>query len=102
METPYGGRIVFEMPGSNKLIIHLKDKSKVRIKKRWSQILYMYLLLGYKYFGSLSEMERLYSRKNNNNNKKSELSDDDDEFIGFGNLLKNVDPNIRAKVRSQN
>lgn len=91
METPYGGRIIFEMPGSNKLIVHLKDKSKVRIKKRWSQILYMYLLLGYKYFGSLSEMERLYATKKNMKNEA-------DDFIGFGNLLKNVDPQTRSKV----
>ncbi|XP_023222883.1 uncharacterized protein LOC111624303 isoform X2 [Centruroides sculpturatus] len=44
--TPYGGRLVWMMPGSNKLIVHLKDKSKIRHKKRWSQVMYMYYLLG--------------------------------------------------------
>ena len=27
---------------------HLKDKSKIRHKKRWSQCMYMYYLLGYR------------------------------------------------------
>lgn len=35
------------MPGKNKLIVHLKDKSKIRHKKRWSQVMYMYYLLGF-------------------------------------------------------
>ena len=33
MITPYGGRLVFKLPGSNSLVIHLKDKTKIRIKK---------------------------------------------------------------------
>ena len=36
--TPYGGRLQWTMPGGNKLIMHLKDKMKIRIKKRWSQV----------------------------------------------------------------
>ncbi|XP_067661074.1 chitin synthase chs-2-like [Haliotis asinina] len=46
--TPYGGRLVFSLPGENKLIVHLKHKDKIRIKKRWSQVMYMYYLLSYK------------------------------------------------------
>lgn len=45
--TPYGGRLVWTFPGGNKLIVHLKDKDKIRHKKRWSQIMYMYYLIGY-------------------------------------------------------
>lgn len=45
--TPYGGRLVWTLPGQNKLIAHLKDKAKIRAKKRWSQVMYMYYLLGY-------------------------------------------------------
>lgn len=37
-EAPYGGRLVFVMPESNMLYIHLKDKSLIRNKKRWSQV----------------------------------------------------------------
>ena len=46
--TPYGGRLVWTLPGKTKIVCHLKDKSKIRHKKRWSQCMYMYYLLGYK------------------------------------------------------
>nr|USH46112.1 chitin synthase chs-2 [Androctonus crassicauda] len=46
--TPYGGRLVWTMPGKNKLIAHLKDKAKIRHRKRWSQVMYMYYLLGHR------------------------------------------------------
>ncbi|KAH9413306.1 Chitin synthase 2 [Dermatophagoides pteronyssinus] len=46
--TPYGGRLEWLMPGQNKLIAHLKDKMKIRHRKRWSQVMYMYYLLGHK------------------------------------------------------
>ena len=36
--TPYGGRLVWTLPGKTKIICHLKDKSKIRHKKRWSQV----------------------------------------------------------------
>ncbi|XP_067943590.1 chitin synthase chs-2-like [Watersipora subatra] len=49
--TPYGGRLEWTMPGDNKIIAHLKDKNKIRHRKRWSQIMYMYYLLGYKLVG---------------------------------------------------
>ncbi|XP_040894744.1 chitin synthase 1 [Toxotes jaculatrix] len=48
IETPYGGRLMFVMPEGNMLYIHLKDKSLIRNKKRWSQIMYLYYLLGWK------------------------------------------------------
>ncbi|XP_037102964.1 chitin synthase 1 [Syngnathus acus] len=48
VETPYGGRLVFVMPEGNMLYFHLKDKGLIRNKKRWSQIMYMYYLLGWK------------------------------------------------------
>lgn len=38
--TPYGGRLEWELPGENKLVVHLKDKDKIRHKKRWSQVNY--------------------------------------------------------------
>ncbi|KAK7116523.1 hypothetical protein V1264_002190 [Littorina saxatilis] len=63
--TPYGGRLVWTLPGGNLLIAHIKDKHKIRHKKRWSQVMYMYYLLGYRLLGqqdqelqSQSTMER--------------------------------------------
>ncbi|KAM3964831.1 chitin synthase chs-2 [Aphomia sociella] len=46
--TPYGGQLVWTLPGKNKLICHLKDKSKIRHRKRWSQVMYMYYFLGHR------------------------------------------------------
>ena len=46
--TPYGGRLIYTLPGKTKLIVHMKDKAKIRHKKRWSQCMYMYYLLGHK------------------------------------------------------
>ncbi|ODN00837.1 Chitin synthase 1 [Orchesella cincta] len=46
--TPYGGRLEWTLPGRTKLICHMKDKNKIRHKKRWSQVMYMYYLLGYR------------------------------------------------------
>ena len=45
--TPYGGRLIWYLPGGTKIICHLKDKNKIRHKKRWSQCMYMYYFLGY-------------------------------------------------------
>lgn len=36
--TPYGGQLEWTMPGRNKLIAHLKDKTLIRHRKRWSQV----------------------------------------------------------------
>ncbi|GAB6026597.1 hypothetical protein CHUAL_013009 [Chamberlinius hualienensis] len=46
--TPYGGRLIWTLPGKTTLIAHLKDKSKIRHRKRWSQVMYMYYLLGHR------------------------------------------------------
>lgn len=46
--TPYGGRLVWTLPGKTKMIAHLKDKGKIRHRKRWSQVMYMYYLLGHR------------------------------------------------------
>ncbi|KAM3595956.1 uncharacterized protein V6R79_005913 [Siganus canaliculatus] len=48
VRTPYGGRVVLTMPHGNSLTVHFKDKKLVRHKKRWSQVMYMYHLLGWK------------------------------------------------------
>ncbi|CAD5114651.1 DgyrCDS3701 [Dimorphilus gyrociliatus] len=46
--TPYGGRLVWVLPGNIELVVHLKDKHKIRHKKRWSQCMYMYYLIMFK------------------------------------------------------
>ncbi|XP_044753059.1 chitin synthase chs-2 isoform X2 [Coccinella septempunctata] len=46
--TPYGGRLIWTLPGKTTMIAHLKDKMKIRHRKRWSQVMYMYYLLGHR------------------------------------------------------
>uniref|UniRef100_A0A3P8SWG1 chitin synthase n=1 Tax=Amphiprion percula TaxID=161767 RepID=A0A3P8SWG1_AMPPE len=48
IRTPYGGRLIVTMPHGNNIVVHFKDKELIRHKKRWSQIMYLYYLLGYK------------------------------------------------------
>lgn len=47
--TPYGAQMIWETPlKKKKIVVHMKDKTKVRRRKRWSQIMYLYYLLTYK------------------------------------------------------
>uniref|UniRef100_UPI003AADC7D5 chitin synthase chs-1-like n=1 Tax=Centroberyx gerrardi TaxID=166262 RepID=UPI003AADC7D5 len=48
LRTPYGGRLEVTMPHGNKLVVHFKDKQLIRHKKRWSQVMYLYYLLGWR------------------------------------------------------
>ncbi|XP_037071620.1 chitin synthase chs-2-like [Pollicipes pollicipes] len=57
--TPYGGRLTWTLPGKTKLIAHLKNKMLIRHRKRWSQVMYMYYLLGYR----LMELDISVERK---------------------------------------
>jgi chitin synthase len=36
--TPYGGKLIWVLPGQNLVIAHLKDKTVIRHIKRWSQV----------------------------------------------------------------
>ncbi|XP_059927802.1 chitin synthase 1 [Gadus macrocephalus] len=63
IETPYGGRLEFVMPEGNMLFFHLKDKERIRNKKRWSQIMYLYYLLGWK--GYITKNPQKIIHKNN-------------------------------------
>ncbi|XP_076822110.1 chitin synthase chs-2-like [Clavelina lepadiformis] len=45
--TPYGGRLEIVLPNGNMMLVHLKNKNKIRHRKRWSQCMYMYYILGY-------------------------------------------------------
>ncbi|KAM9449654.1 chitin synthase chs-2-like [Clarias gariepinus] len=46
--TPYGCRVQYTLPHGNILFVHFKNKIQIRHKKRWSQIMYMYYLLGWR------------------------------------------------------
>ena len=45
--TPYGGRIDYHILGTP-FSVHLKDKQNIRRGKRWSQVMYLYYLIGWK------------------------------------------------------
>ncbi|XP_056135356.1 chitin synthase 1 [Lampris incognitus] len=78
IETPYGGRLIFFMPEGNMLYIHLKDKALIRNKKRWSQIMYLYYLLGWKgYIGKTP----LRIARQNNPCRASLISQDGESFL---------------------
>jgi hypothetical protein len=46
--TPYGAQLNWVLPGGMPFFIHLKDSSKVKPKKRWSQIMYMSYVLNFR------------------------------------------------------
>uniref|UniRef100_A0A8C7H9E1 chitin synthase n=1 Tax=Oncorhynchus kisutch TaxID=8019 RepID=A0A8C7H9E1_ONCKI len=48
LHTPYGGRLEYTLPNGNLLMVHFKDKLLIRHKKRWSQIMYLYYILGWR------------------------------------------------------
>ena len=95
--------MVFNLPCGNALVVHLKDKSKIRIKKRWSQVLYMYYLLGFKNFEDLETMERFYSQthaEDANSLRQDHSRKNQNSFIGFGTLLRNIDAKLRSKLEN--
>ena len=40
-KTPYGGLIVWTLPGGSVLFCHLKEKAVIRNKKRWSNAVFI-------------------------------------------------------------
>ncbi|XP_072907201.1 chitin synthase chs-2-like [Hemitrygon akajei] len=50
ISTPYGGRLSYILPCGSGLHVHMKDKQLIRNRKRWSQVMYMYYLLGWKLY----------------------------------------------------
>ncbi|XP_040570244.1 chitin synthase chs-2 isoform X2 [Lepeophtheirus salmonis] len=47
--TPFGGRLTWTLPLGTQIICHLKDRFKIKKKKRWSQIMYMNYLIKYQH-----------------------------------------------------
>ncbi|CAM4581301.1 unnamed protein product [Leuciscus chuanchicus] len=48
INTPYGGRLEYTLPNGNVIMVHFKDKQLIRHKKRWSQIMYLYYIFGWR------------------------------------------------------
>eukprot|EP00121_Abeoforma_whisleri_P007794 Awhi_evm1s7127 len=46
--TPYGYQLLITLPNGLQVYVHLKDKTKIRNKKRWSQIMYMFYILRFR------------------------------------------------------
>ena len=63
--TPYGGRLVWQLPGGTSIVVHLKNKKKIRHKKRWSQIMYIYYFLVYMLKNDGLTEEEIEDRKKN-------------------------------------
>lgn len=63
--TPYGGRLEWDLPGTNKMVAHLKNKHLIRHKKRWSQVMYMYYFLGYRIYAQRSPQELKQTKSEN-------------------------------------
>ncbi|XP_043072449.1 chitin synthase chs-1-like [Puntigrus tetrazona] len=67
INTPYGGRLEYTLPKGNLMMVHLKDKTLIRHKKRWSQIMYLYYILGWRlnrqYFKKLKAGEEMHYLK---------------------------------------
>ncbi|XP_062607558.1 chitin synthase chs-2-like [Saccostrea cucullata] len=76
--TIYGGQVIYRLPGGNLMFIHLKDKSKIRHKKRWSQVMYMYYLLGYRLTTEISHKILKEAEENSTGVEVSESLDDFD------------------------
>uniref|UniRef100_A0A3B5MYG8 chitin synthase n=1 Tax=Xiphophorus couchianus TaxID=32473 RepID=A0A3B5MYG8_9TELE len=70
IETPYGARLVVEMPHGNNIVAHFKDKQKIRNKKRWSQVMYLYYLLGWKL---MTKYHRRWQKGSNENDLRKDM-----------------------------
>ena len=96
--TPYGGQLIWTLPGKTNVVVHLKDVKKIRIKKRWSQIMYMYYLLGYK----IMEEKKNYSGSRLDTRAENTflLALDGDIDFQPNAVLRLVDMMKRNKVRT--
>ncbi|KAI3387463.1 hypothetical protein SNEBB_005912 [Seison nebaliae] len=116
--TPYGGRLIWIMPGRNKLIAHLKDKDRIRHRKRWSQVMYMYYLLSYlfnrrcfpKNSNNQLKLNKLYSKTKNhamhndfvvyNDFSRENYIENEDDFVGFSLYLKTLPEKIKRRIQN--
>ncbi|CAG5127298.1 unnamed protein product, partial [Candidula unifasciata] len=65
VSTPYGGRLVWCLPGGNTLTAHLKDKTLIRHRKRWSQVMYLYYFLAHQLMSEpINDMRKMVRAQN--------------------------------------
>uniref|UniRef100_A0A672P4J5 chitin synthase n=1 Tax=Sinocyclocheilus grahami TaxID=75366 RepID=A0A672P4J5_SINGR len=81
INTPYGGRLEYTLPKGNLMMVHLKDKTLIRHKKRWSdKIMYLYYILGWRlnrqYFEEFEAGKELDSLK-----ERLKVSDRENTYI---------------------
>ena len=76
--TPYGIQLRYILNKTMPFYIHLKDNSKVKNKKRWSQVMYMNYVLNYR-------------MKNHNKNKAFILTTDADIEFTSGSVVALLD-----------
>ncbi|XP_076443597.1 chitin synthase chs-2-like [Babylonia areolata] len=71
--TPYGGLLVWTMPGQTQMHVHLKNKNLIRHRKRWSQCMYLYYLLGYRLLGGKNDTQSDTMSDNESDHKYSNV-----------------------------
>ena len=71
--APFGGQLVWRLAQGTRLVVYLKDRAKVRIKKRWSQLMYFAYFLGQEVLEKM-ESEEGGRRSSNGNSKNSATS----------------------------
>ena len=74
--TPYGMQLYWKIENVLPFTIHLKDNSKIKNKKRWSQVMYMNYIINFK----IMESERSVSRKFDPHNTFILTTDADIDF----------------------
>ncbi|KAL0983717.1 hypothetical protein UPYG_G00131750 [Umbra pygmaea] len=101
MRTPYGGRLEYTLPHGNLLMVHFKDKTLIRHKKRWSQIMYLYYILGWrvtrKYFKKFEEIEE---QENDEAEREIEIEfekEPEKEEVKKGNTLDEIERNLEKE-----
>ena len=90
--TPYGGKLSWKLRNQTLLVCHLKDKTKIKIKKRWSQLLYFLQFLGKDVINHLdSEDNRNISGYKISDQNTFILALDGDVTFGPESIVKLID-----------
>ena len=71
-QTPYGEMLTWKLEDKTMIKCHLKDKAKIKIKKRWSQILYFFNILELNDFKVVQKLERAQIYDDDRKDKKDE------------------------------
>ena len=86
--TPYGIQLRYIIENWMPFYIHLKDNSKVKSKKRWSQVMYMKYILKHHYYNIVS---RNHNKASENMNDLFILTTDADIEFDSGSVVALLD-----------